>query len=502
MKKILSIIASLLLISNAAFGANTPNKGYNNQTTGTNASTWGIVLNSNFSTIDSNLGGTLTLSVAGSSNVTLSLAQAENLIYNFTGVLTGNINVIFPAAGGLYFINNQTTGAFTLTVQSGSSINGFLIPQGTQVPIYVDNSTSPPTVGGASGTQYVFSAPIVGGTANALTIASTLPSNFTLSNGTFLTFVPIDFNTGASTLTTPDGNTEPIQKIGATGIVSLQDSDLTPGVPIISQYNGSAWIALNLLYYGSPTQVSSNFTLSFAGLYVPYIATSAINVTLGATTGFGPIFNTQFLAEGGAITLIPDGTDNINGANSNFVIPQGSSGKLTNDGAGNWWVYFSGPPVNSPAFTGTPTAPTAASGTNTTQIATTAFVQGLLASPVFTGTPTAPTAAANTISTQIATTAFANPSNSLGGNGFQKLPSGLIIEWGNYTTTGPSSRLTFPQSFPNNIFNVTATATSSSTINIVDIDSVSPPTTTGVTFRTWAFSTGSAENINWLAIGD
>lgn len=32
-------------------------------------------------------------------------------------------------------------------------------------------------------------------------------------------------------------------------------------------------------------------------------------------------------------------------------------------------------PLDSPAFTGTPTAPTAASGTNTTQVATTAFVQ-------------------------------------------------------------------------------------------------------------------------------
>jgi hypothetical protein len=34
----------------------------------------------------------------------------------------------------------------------------------------------------------------------------------------------------------------------------------------------------------------------------------------------------------------------------------------------------------SPAFTGVPTAPTATSGTNTTQLATTAFVQGELAS--------------------------------------------------------------------------------------------------------------------------
>ena len=69
-------------------------------------------------------------------------------------------------------------------------------------------------------------------------------------------------------------------------------------------------------------------------------------------------------------------------------------------------------PLASPALTGTPTAPTASSGTNTTQIATTAFVQSAVsgkantASPTFTGTPKAPTAASGTNTTQIATTAF------------------------------------------------------------------------------------------------
>lgn len=72
----------------------------------------------------------------------------------------------------------------------------------------------------------------------------------------------------------------------------------------------------------------------------------------------------------------------------------------------------------SPAFTGTPTAPTAAPGVATTQLATTEFVStglatGLatkapLASPALTGTPTAPTASAGTSSTQIASTAFVN----------------------------------------------------------------------------------------------
>mgnify|MGYP003646297572 CR=1 FL=1 len=54
-------------------------------------------------------------------------------------------------------------------------------------------------------------------------------------------------------------------------------------------------------------------------------------------------------------------------------------------------------------------ATTASAGTNTTQVATTAFVDASFAkkaSPPLTGTPTAPTAATTTDTTQIATTAF------------------------------------------------------------------------------------------------
>lgn len=69
-------------------------------------------------------------------------------------------------------------------------------------------------------------------------------------------------------------------------------------------------------------------------------------------------------------------------------------------------------PLASPTLTGTPLSTTAAVDTNTTQIATTAFViaqaYAKLASPTLTGTPAAPTAAVNTSTTQIATTAFVN----------------------------------------------------------------------------------------------
>jgi hypothetical protein len=69
-------------------------------------------------------------------------------------------------------------------------------------------------------------------------------------------------------------------------------------------------------------------------------------------------------------------------------------------------------PLASPALTGAPTAPTASPGTNTTQLATTAYADAIaalkanLASPTFTGTPAAPTATSGTNTTQIATTQF------------------------------------------------------------------------------------------------
>ena len=67
-------------------------------------------------------------------------------------------------------------------------------------------------------------------------------------------------------------------------------------------------------------------------------------------------------------------------------------------------------PLASPAFTGTPTGPTAAAGTSSSQLATTAFVaaQGYapLASPGFSGAPTAPTPLLADNSTRLATTAY------------------------------------------------------------------------------------------------
>ena len=60
----------------------------------------------------------------------------------------------------------------------------------------------------------------------------------------------------------------------------------------------------------------------------------------------------------------------------NGTMPQGTTPEYANAGIISGSVINPAPQV-SPAFTGTPTAPTATAGTNTTQIATTAFVKAL-----------------------------------------------------------------------------------------------------------------------------
>ena len=138
-------------------------------------------------------------------------------------------------------------------------------------------------------------------------------------------------------------------------------------------------------------------------------------------------------------------------------------------------------PLASPALTGTPTAPTASVGTNTTQLATTAFVNAKIANdaPSKTGTGASGTwginvtgnagtatklATAGTITVGNTAKSFDGSANiafslaeigagtiagDVGQNGYVKFSNGLIIQWGLlYSTSVSTVTLTFPIAFP------------------------------------------------------
>lgn len=81
----------------------------------------------------------LNLNVAGASNVTLTSAQAQNIIQQYTGVLTGNIEVIVPNTVQIYYIYNNTNGPYTLTVITSGG-TGIQVDQGQHAILYCDGT--------------------------------------------------------------------------------------------------------------------------------------------------------------------------------------------------------------------------------------------------------------------------------------------------------------------------------------------------------------------------
>ena len=110
------------------------------QGTGNNENAWGTKNNTDvIAFLDLAVAGVLSKSVAGSSNVTLTSTEALSHGLIFTGTLTGNINVIVPTQKRFYFIYNNTSGSFTLTVKTSAG-TGILVTQGEKDSLYCDGT--------------------------------------------------------------------------------------------------------------------------------------------------------------------------------------------------------------------------------------------------------------------------------------------------------------------------------------------------------------------------
>lgn len=123
------------------------------QASGENSGTWGNLVNYVFNRIDSSTKGYQSVDVAGSANVTLTSNnsttntddsstddQVHNSVLEFTGTLTGNINVFTDAVETNYIVFNNTSGAFSLTfAPTGGS--GVVLTQGQKTLVYTDGTT-------------------------------------------------------------------------------------------------------------------------------------------------------------------------------------------------------------------------------------------------------------------------------------------------------------------------------------------------------------------------
>lgn len=118
----------------------TTNKSFAMVTPGTDPGTWGPFVNLNPALLDNMLGGTATIAVLNAP-VILSSAQYQCAFLRFTGAITADVAITFPAVGSFYTIINDTTNssAFCLTMATTAAGGRTIgIPPGSMTEVMTD----------------------------------------------------------------------------------------------------------------------------------------------------------------------------------------------------------------------------------------------------------------------------------------------------------------------------------------------------------------------------
>jgi len=279
-------------------------------------------------------------------------------------------------------------------------------------------------IGNGINGQTVMASPILTGTPTAPTPTSTDSSNQIATTAFVTNYVSTHGGGGGAPLNSPNFTGTPTAPTPSVTSNSSQlattafvQSIITPGSSVapVSSPN----------FTGNPTAPTQATADSSTRIATTAFVHNVVNS--GGGGGGAPLDSPNFTGNPTAPTItVTDSSTTL--ATTAFVHSLANPNSTSYSGTS---IYFarsdhshsggggSGAPLNSPNFTGTPTAPTVTVTDNSTTLATTAFVKaainagGLggggsapLDSPAFTGNPTAPTPTVTDKSTSLATTQF------------------------------------------------------------------------------------------------
>ena len=307
-------------------------------------------------------------------------------VQNITNALVPYITSVSPTLTGVPLAPTATVGTNTTQIATTAFVLANATGSGAPLssPAFIGIPTAPTAAVATNTTQIA---------TTAFVLANATGSGAPLSSPAF-TGVPTAPTAAVATNTTQLATTAFVLANG----VSTASPTFT-GVPLAP----TAALATNTTQIATTAFVIANSVSTASPIFtgVPSAPTAAVatNTTQLATTAFVTTALTIYLTTATAST-----TYATIASLSSYATTASLSAYLTTSAAGTTYA-----PLASPTLTGIPVAPTAALSTNTTQLATTAFVLAnsvSTASPSFTGVPLAPTATAGTNTTQLATTAF------------------------------------------------------------------------------------------------
>lgn len=314
------------------------------QATGENSGSWGSIVNNGVtSLVDSSVAGTATVTHDDTANYTLSTAngstdEARQMFLNITGTLTAARNVVCPAASKLYFLRNNTTGGFAVTLKTSGG-TGISVPNGKYAALYCDGTnvvnafdfqstltanTATNIAGGATGsipyqTAAGATTMLAAGTnGHVLTLAAGVPTWAASSGGV------TSFSAGSTGLTPNTTTTGAITLAGTLDVDNggTGQTSYTDGQLLIGNTTSGNTLTKSTLTAGSGISITNG-----AGSIT--IATSGGGGTVTSVTGTAPVASSGGTTP--AISLNAAYGDTLNpyaSKTANFVLaaPNGSAG--------------------------------------------------------------------------------------------------------------------------------------------------------------------------------
>jgi hypothetical protein len=332
----------------------------------------------------------LTKGITGGA-VTLSAGEASNVVQKYTGVLVSNATITLPAVVQVYYISNQTTGAFSLTFKNPAAGTTVVLPQGQQTILLSDGTN---IIGANTAVAGITSLTIIPGTAaspaisfqadattgyyqpaagsqgwsltgvNKMTLGA---AGLTLVNG-------ISIGTGAGDAFTFTGNaatwsgnpthsgTHTYTNIVSCAVVPSAGGHLTnktyvDGVAISAVLPGQSGATLGKFIYSNGTTASwqnpigvnatpktANYTAVASDQFIQDTSGGAFTVTLPAGSAGAPpilIHDLKGTFTSFNLTIAPNGADNIYGSNASLVCDLANfSGWLVWTGASQGWRFL------------------------------------------------------------------------------------------------------------------------------------------------------------------
>lgn len=213
--------------------------------TGEQSGTWGVTTNTNLGTLlEQAISGYVTQAITDGADTTITIPNgatgvARNMFIEMTGALTAARNLVVPANKKLYFIYNNTTGGFAVTVKV-SGQTGVSVPNGKKV-ILVSNGTDI-----VNAENYIASLSVGALTSGRVPYASTagllVDSANLLYSGTDLTVYGLTVGRGAGAV---NGNTA----VGASALSGNTTGSDNTGIgfsALAAQTTGTGNTALGL----------------------------------------------------------------------------------------------------------------------------------------------------------------------------------------------------------------------------------------------------------------